>query len=90
MATAHVTTARIDTKEWARYCETYGYDVTTWEGFDVLRDIRELRRTTMAVQVAATDPERYADQACTPARVLARSARTTPLVWLAGRALAKP
>jgi len=62
-AVTYVTTAKIDTKEWAIYCETYGYDVTTWEGFEVLRDIRELRQTTMAVQVANTDPERYADQA---------------------------
>ena len=62
-AVAYVTTAGIDTNEWANYCEVYGYDVTTWEGFDILRDIRELRQTTMAVQVAATNPERYADQA---------------------------
>jgi aminoglycoside phosphotransferase len=63
MAVAHVTTAGIDANEWALYCETYGHDVTTWEGFDVLRDIRELRQTTMAAQVAATNPQRYADQA---------------------------
>jgi len=62
-AVTYVTTAKIDTNEWAIYCETYGYDVTTWEGFEVLRDIRELRQTTMAVQVANTNPERYADQA---------------------------
>lgn len=62
-AVAHVTTAGIDAKEWAVYCQTYGYDVTTWEGFDVLRDIRELRQTTMAVQVATTNPQRYAHQA---------------------------
>jgi Ser/Thr protein kinase RdoA (MazF antagonist) len=62
-AVAYVTTAGIDTREWDNYCEVYGYDVTAWEGFDVLRDIRELRQTTMAVQVAATNPERYADQA---------------------------
>jgi aminoglycoside phosphotransferase len=62
-AVTYVTTAKIDAKEWAVYCETYGYDVTVWEGFEVLRDIRELRQTTMAVQVANTDPERYAAQA---------------------------
>ena len=62
-AVAYVTTAKIDTSEWTAYCEAYGYDVTTWEGFEILRDIRELRQTTMAIQVAATDPERYADQA---------------------------
>ncbi len=62
-AVAYVTMARIDTKEWGRYCKAYGHDVTTWKGFDVLRDIRELRQTTMAAQVAATDPQHYADQA---------------------------
>jgi hypothetical protein len=62
-AVVYVTTAGIGTNEWANYCEVYGHDVTTWEGFDTLRDIRELRQTTMAVQVAATNPERYSDQA---------------------------
>lgn len=62
-AVAYVTTSGIDTNEWENYCEIYGHDVTTWEGFEVLRDIRELRQTTMAAQVAATNPERYADQA---------------------------
>jgi hypothetical protein len=40
-----------------------GFDVTTWSGFSVLRDIRELRWTTFAAQHAASNPERYADQA---------------------------
>ncbi|GAA0644396.1 aminoglycoside phosphotransferase family protein [Kutzneria viridogrisea] len=62
-AVSHVTTGRLDAAEWASYCDAYGYDVTTWSGFTVLRDIRELRMTTMAAQVAATCPERYADQA---------------------------
>jgi len=62
-AVTYVTTAGIDTNEWGSYCEVYGYDVTTWKGFEILRDIRELRQTTMAVQVAATNPQRYADQA---------------------------
>jgi len=62
-AVTYVTTARINTKEWGTYCETYGHDVTSWEGFHILRDIRELRQTTMAAQVAATNPQHYADQA---------------------------
>jgi hypothetical protein len=40
-----------------------GQDVTTWDGFALLRDIRELRMTSMACQVAATDPDRYGEQA---------------------------
>jgi aminoglycoside phosphotransferase len=62
-AVSYVTATWIDANEWALYCETYGHDVTTWEGFDILRDIRELRQTTMAAQIAATNPQRYADQA---------------------------
>ncbi len=30
-AVAYVSTARIDTKEWDIYCQTYGHDVTTWD-----------------------------------------------------------
>jgi aminoglycoside phosphotransferase (APT) family kinase protein len=62
-AVSHVTMREMDTAEWMSYCDTYGYDVTTWRGFSVLRDIRELRMTTMAAQVAAAHPERYAGQA---------------------------
>ncbi len=85
MAVAHVTTAGIDTKEWGVYCETYGHDVTTWEGFDVLRDIRELRQTTMAAQVAATDPQRYADQAAH--RLACLQGQHGPRPWSGWRAV---
>ncbi len=85
MAVAHVTTAGIDAKEWDIYCETYGHDVTTWEGFDVLRDIRELRQTTMAAQVAATDPQRYADQAAH--RLACLQGQHGPRPWSGWRAV---
>ncbi|MFT7837707.1 aminoglycoside phosphotransferase family protein [Saccharothrix sp. BKS2] len=62
-AVSHVTTDWMDTAEWAAYSGAYSFDVTTWEGFDILRDIRELRMTSMALQVATTDPAHYADQA---------------------------
>ncbi len=39
---------------WDGFCEQYGYDVTEWEGFEILRDIRELRKVTFAWQLAAT------------------------------------
>jgi Ser/Thr protein kinase RdoA (MazF antagonist) len=39
--------------QWADFCARYGYDVTTWSGFDLLRDIRELRKVTFAWQLAA-------------------------------------
>jgi Ser/Thr protein kinase RdoA (MazF antagonist) len=38
--------------EWQAFCDTYEYDVTQWDLFPLFRDIRELRKTTFAVQVA--------------------------------------
>ncbi|MEU4706763.1 aminoglycoside phosphotransferase family protein [Nocardia salmonicida] len=45
----------ISAKQYGEFCDVCGYDVTEWEGFELLRDIREFRMTTMAVQMAATD-----------------------------------
>ncbi|MEU1953797.1 phosphotransferase enzyme family protein [Nocardia rhamnosiphila] len=42
--------------EYTRFCEIYGHDVSGWEGYALLRDIREFRMTTMAAQVATGDP----------------------------------
>ncbi|WP_280475915.1 phosphotransferase family protein [Nocardia asiatica] len=49
--------AWISAKQYGEFCDVYGYDVTEWEGFELLRDIREFRMTTMAVQKAAVAPE---------------------------------
>jgi hypothetical protein len=62
-AVSHVTTGWMDSRQWQAYSDAYGYDVTDWAGFAVLRDIRELRMTSMACQAAATNPGRYAAQA---------------------------
>nr|WP_042188996.1 aminoglycoside phosphotransferase family protein [Kibdelosporangium sp. MJ126-NF4]CEL18590.1 hypothetical protein [Kibdelosporangium sp. MJ126-NF4]CTQ98075.1 hypothetical protein [Kibdelosporangium sp. MJ126-NF4] len=62
-AISRVTTGRMSTTDWTAYCDAYGHDVTQWAGFLVLRDIRELRMTTMACQFAAQDPEQYGEQA---------------------------
>lgn len=40
--------------EYAEYCDAYGADVTRWAGFELFRDIRELRVTCFAVYVAQT------------------------------------
>ncbi|SHG22971.1 Phosphotransferase enzyme family protein [Streptoalloteichus hindustanus] len=48
--------------EYAEFVSVYGHDVTEWEGFATLRDIREFRMTCMAVQIATEDP-RARDQA---------------------------
>ncbi len=52
IAVNHVTFGYVSAEEWASFCERYGQDVTTWAGFEVLRDIRELRKVTFAVQMA--------------------------------------
>lgn len=43
--------------DYRAFAEEYGHDVTRWEGFELFRDIRELRMTCMAVQVAAENPD---------------------------------
>lgn len=43
----------ISEQQYAEFCAVYGHDVMAWEGFELLRDIREFRMTTMAVQVGA-------------------------------------
>ncbi|NQE69711.1 hypothetical protein NG2371_04178 [Nocardia gamkensis] len=47
----------ISAKQYGEFRDVYGYDVTAWEGFDLLRDIREFRMTTMAMQAVKADPE---------------------------------
>jgi aminoglycoside phosphotransferase (APT) family kinase protein len=42
--------------EYAAFAVAYGHDVLGWDGFDVLRDIRELRVTCYAAQRASEDP----------------------------------
>ncbi|WP_051407240.1 phosphotransferase enzyme family protein [Nocardia sp. CNY236] len=39
------------------FARAYGYDITTWVGFTLLRDIREMRMTCMAAQAAGQQPE---------------------------------
>ncbi|MET8571923.1 aminoglycoside phosphotransferase family protein [Streptomyces sp. NPDC004783] len=51
------TTGAVSAEEYAEFCETYGTDVTEWEGYELLAGARELRMTTYAVQHAATRPE---------------------------------
>ncbi|MFI6169067.1 phosphotransferase family protein [Nocardia sp. NPDC051052] len=46
----------ISEKQYDEFCDVYEYDVTDWQGFELLRDIREFRMTTMAAQSATTNP----------------------------------
>ncbi|MEV0284095.1 aminoglycoside phosphotransferase family protein [Kribbella sp. NPDC050820] len=43
-------------EEYQAFAQAYGHDVLMWDGFDVLRDIRELRVTCYAAQRASEEP----------------------------------
>ncbi|MGW0056497.1 phosphotransferase [Nocardia nova] len=75
----------ISAKQYGEFCDVYGYDVTTWEGFELFRDIREFRMATMAVQVAATDP-RWREQ--TEHRLECIRGRPGKRPWTGWKALA--
>lgn len=57
IAVDHFTFASFPAEQWTAVCTSYGYDVTTWEGYEVLRDIRELRKVTFAAQMARQYPD---------------------------------
>jgi aminoglycoside phosphotransferase len=61
-AIKHTSFDWITADDYAAFCQTYGHDVTTWEGFALLRDSREFRMTCMAAQIAAENPNTH-DQA---------------------------
>ncbi|GIH09401.1 aminoglycoside phosphotransferase [Rhizocola hellebori] len=52
VAVGYTTFGAMTAPAWDSFCDRYGYDVTVWEGFEVLRDIRELRKVTFAWQFA--------------------------------------
>jgi aminoglycoside phosphotransferase (APT) family kinase protein len=41
---------------YARLAEGYGFDVTRWDGFEVLRAVRELKLVTSVVPILASSP----------------------------------
>ncbi len=47
----------ITAAEYSEFVELYGYEVALWDGFELLRDIRELRMTCYVAQQAATRKE---------------------------------
>jgi aminoglycoside phosphotransferase len=53
------TMAGITAEDYDEFVRAYGYDVTSWAGFEILRDIREFRMTCMAAQTAAENPGRH-------------------------------
>jgi aminoglycoside phosphotransferase (APT) family kinase protein len=53
------TLAGITTDDYGDFVRVYGHDVTSWPGFETLRDIREFRMTCMAAQIAAENLGRH-------------------------------
>jgi Ser/Thr protein kinase RdoA (MazF antagonist) len=45
----------ISDAEYAEFVKAYGFDVSRWEGFPILRGIRELTMTTWLMQLVASD-----------------------------------
>jgi aminoglycoside phosphotransferase (APT) family kinase protein len=78
IAVSYTTFGSLSAEEWAAFCERYEYDVTTWAGFEVFRDIRELRKVTFAVQMSG-QREDIAEQA--RYRIACLRGRRGPRPW---------
>ena len=78
IAVDYTTFGELTIEEWQGFCNRYGYDVTAWSGFEVLRDARELRKVTFALQLANERPE-LAEQAFVPAGLHSGRMRATTL-----------
>jgi aminoglycoside phosphotransferase (APT) family kinase protein len=62
IAVDYTTFGDLTSEQWRQFADAYGYDVTGWAGFEILRAARELRKVTFALQMAAERPE-LAEQA---------------------------
>lgn len=57
VACRFTTYSTLSSADYADYCNEYGFDVTTWDGFPLLRDIRELRVTCYAAYGATVNAQ---------------------------------
>ena len=55
-AIKHTSFAWVSEVDYRDFCRRYGHDVTTWGGFNLVRDIRELRMSCYLAQHSAEDP----------------------------------
>lgn len=56
-ATEFVTAKFWTSSEYQDFVDSYGFDVTSWSGFDVIRRIQELKMTTWLMQNVRESPE---------------------------------
>lgn len=82
IAIRHTSLRWLSAVEYAAFCRRYGRDVTTWPGFDLIRDIRELRMTLYRVQRAA---ENATDHREAELRISCLRGRRGPRPWDWGR-----
>ncbi len=54
--TEHVGPGWVSDQQYADFVANYGRDITTWDGFEVLRDIQELKMTTWLMQNVGESP----------------------------------
>ncbi|MFJ2635140.1 phosphotransferase family protein [Streptomyces sp. NPDC087422] len=50
------TLGTVSSAEYDEFCSAYGADVRSWDGYDVMRSVRELRLVTFALQITGQDP----------------------------------
>ncbi|MDX8037633.1 aminoglycoside phosphotransferase family protein [Lentzea sp. BCCO 10_0856] len=56
-AISYATVGKLSHVEYAEFVDVYGLDVLDWSGYPTLRDIRELRLTLFAAQMAAENSQ---------------------------------
>ncbi|MCM3884304.1 phosphotransferase enzyme family protein [Frankia sp. R82] len=70
----------ITRSDYVEFVDVYGYDVAAWSGFEVLRDIRELRMACYVAQQAASQ-NKWADEARTRVQCLRGLYGPRPWLW---------
>lgn len=79
-AIKHTTFGWVSAADYANFARVYGHDVTGWAGFELLRDIRELRMAAYVCQHAAEHPPAR-DEAALRVASLRGNAGPRPWAW---------
>ncbi|MGH4013874.1 MAG: phosphotransferase enzyme family protein [Pseudonocardiaceae bacterium] len=77
-AIKHTSFAWVSAQDYQDFCDRYGHDVTTWNGFELLRDTRELRMTCYLAQHATEHSTARSEAAL---RVACLRGRLGPRPW---------
>ena len=77
-AIKHTSFGWITEEDYRNFCDRYGHDVTTWSGFNLLRDVRELRMASYVAQRATEDSNVCAEASLRVAYLRGDEARPWP------------